>query len=70
METQQLSPLLVAAVVLPLLILKNRKARTLHPSRLWILPTLITALILFGVWGLWMSESEAGTRAVHFGWLN
>lgn len=50
MPTQQLIPLIVIAIMLPVILLKNRKPRTLRPQWMWVLPLLITLLIGFGLW--------------------
>lgn len=52
MPTEQLIPLIVIAVVLPLVLLRNRRPRTLRPEWMWVLPLIIVALIGFGLWGL------------------
>lgn len=59
MAPEHLIPLLVLPVVLVLVVLKNRKPRELRPDRLWIIPTIVTALILFGMWGVTMNPNVA-----------
>lgn len=52
MSTEQLIPLIVVAVVLPLVLLRNRRPRTLRPEWMWVAPLIVVALIGFGLWGL------------------
>lgn len=51
MPTEQLIPLIVIAIVLPLVLLRNRRPRTLHLRWMWVVPALIIPLIGFGLWG-------------------
>ncbi|MDQ8030324.1 MAG: DUF1453 family protein [Brevundimonas sp.] len=59
MTQQQLIPLIVIAVVIPLVLLRNRKPRTLRPQFLWVAPLLVVAAISFGIWGMSMSGRGA-----------
>lgn len=52
MPIEQLIPLVVLAVVLPLILLRNRRPRTLRPQWMWVVPTLVVLLIGFGLWGM------------------
>lgn len=61
MAPEHLIPLLVIPVVLVLAVLKNRRKRELKPHLLWITPTLVTALILFGMWGMTMNPNAPHT---------
>lgn len=61
MAPQHLIPLLVIPVVLLLVVLKNRRKRELKPHLLWITPTIVTALILFGMWGMTMNPNAPHT---------
>lgn len=58
MSTEQLIPLIVIAVMLPLIVLRNRRPRTLHPQWMWITPLLVVGLIGFGMWGMTFSDPE------------
>lgn len=58
MSTEQLIPLIVVAVVLPLVLLRNRRPRTLRPEWMWVLPLIIVALIGFGLWGLSRTDPQ------------
>ncbi len=51
MPIEQLIPLIVIAAVLPLVLLRNRRPRTLRPKWMWVVPALIVVLIGFGLWG-------------------
>lgn len=52
MTQQQLVPLIAIAIVIPLILLRNRKPRTLRPEFMWVAPLLIVGLIGFGIWGM------------------
>jgi len=52
MPTEQLIPLIVIAVVLPLVLLRNRRPRTLRPRWMWVVPTIVVVMIGFGLWGM------------------
>lgn len=56
MPTEQLIPLIVIAVVLPLVLLRNRRPRTLRPKWMWVVPVLIVVLIGFGLWGMTFAD--------------
>jgi len=56
---QQLIPLIAIAVVIPLVLLRNRRPRVLRPQYLWVTPVIVSALIGFGIWG--MSVSGRGS---------
>lgn len=55
MTQEQLIPLIAIAVVIPLVLLRNRRPRTLRPDYMWIMPLIVTALIGFGIWGMSVS---------------
>jgi hypothetical protein len=59
---QQLIPLIIIAVVIPLVLLRNRKPRTLRPQFMWVMPLLVVAAIGAGIWG--MSVSGRGDAPV------
>lgn len=52
MTQQQLYPLIAVAVMIPLVLLRNRRPRTLRPRFMWVLPLLVVSLIGFGLWGI------------------
>jgi quinol-cytochrome oxidoreductase complex cytochrome b subunit len=60
-STEQLIPLIVIAVVLPLVLLRNRRPRTLRPEWMWVAPVIVVALIGFGLWGLSRTGQGAPT---------
>lgn len=55
MTQQELIPLIVIAVLIPVILLRNRSPRTLRPRLMWITPLIVTALIGFGIWGMSVS---------------
>lgn len=55
MTQEQLIPLIAIAVVIPLVLLRNRRPRTLRPQFMWVAPLLVVAAISFGIWGMSMS---------------
>ena len=52
MTPEQLIPLIVIAVVIPLVLLRNRRPRTLRLQFLWVSPLIIVLAIGAGLWGL------------------
>jgi len=50
MPTEQLIPLIVIAVVVPLVLLRNRRPRTLDPAWMWVVPLIVVVMIGFGLW--------------------
>ena len=58
MSTEQLTPLIVIAVMLPLIVLRNRRPRTLRLEWMWVMPLLVVGLIGFGLWGMSFSDPE------------
>ena len=64
MSPQTMGPLIGIGVALIVILLRNRRKRTLRPHLLWVMPLLITVAIGFGLW--------ANTQHPHFGplaWL-
>ncbi|MBN8552687.1 MAG: DUF1453 family protein [Caulobacterales bacterium] len=51
MSPEQYAPLIAIAVAVPLMLLRNRRPRTLRPRWMWVMPTLIVVMIGLGVWG-------------------
>lgn len=49
---EQLIPLIALAVVIPLVLLRNRRPRTLRPRFMWIVPLLVVAVIGAGIWAM------------------
>ena len=62
---EQLIPLIILAAVFPLILLRNRRPRTLRPQWMWVTPLIVTLAIGFGFWGLSMSgRGDAPTDPV------
>ena len=59
MSPQTMGPLIGIGVALIVILLRNRRKRTLRPHLLWVMPLLITVAIGFGLW--------ANTQHPHFG---
>ncbi|HEY1071694.1 CcdC protein domain-containing protein [Brevundimonas sp.] len=59
MSPQTMGPLIGIGVALIVILLRNRRKRTLRPHLLWIVPLLVTVAIVFGLW--------ANTQHPHFG---
>lgn len=55
MTPQQYAPLIAIAVAAPMILLRNRRARPLTPERFWIMPLLISAIMVFALWGTSMA---------------
>lgn len=62
MTQDQLTPLIAMAVVVPLILLRNRRPRTLRPRFLWVMPLIVVIAIGAGLWGL--SASGQGAAPV------
>lgn len=52
MTQEQLIPLIALAVVIPLVLLRNRRPRTLRARFMWIVPLLVVAVIGAGIWAM------------------
>ena len=50
MSPQTMGPLIGIAVALIIILLRNRRKRTLRPHLLWVMPLLVTTAIGFGLW--------------------
>ena len=59
MSPQTMGPLIGIGVALIIILLRNRRKRTLRPHLLWIMPLLVTCGIGYGLW--------ATTQHPHFG---
>lgn len=55
MTPQQYAPLIAILIVLPLILLRNRRPRRLRPELMWITPVIVLSLISFGLWGMSMA---------------
>lgn len=56
MTQQQLIPLIAIAVVILLVVLRNRRPRTLRPEFMWVMPLIVVVSIGAGLWGLSMGS--------------
>lgn len=52
MSQEQLIPLIVIAVVVPLVLLRNRRPRTLRPEFLWVSPLIVVLAIGAGLFAI------------------
>lgn len=59
MTPQQYAPLIAVAVMLPIILLRNRRPRRLRPERMRITPLVVLTLIGFGIWGLSMAPGAS-----------
>ncbi len=50
MSTEQLIPLIVVAVMFPLVLMRNRRPRTLRLRWMWVVPVIVVAMICLGLW--------------------
>ena len=57
MSPETYAPLIALAIALPLLILRNRRPRTLHLKWMWVLPALIVPLMGLALWGMSMDPT-------------
>lgn len=59
MTPQQYAPLIAIAIMLPIILLRNRRPRRLRPELMWITPLVMLVLISFGIWGLSMAPGAS-----------
>lgn len=52
MTPQQYIPLISIAVALVIILLRNKKPRTLRVQWMWVMPVVIVFAIGFGIWGM------------------
>ncbi len=57
MSPQVLGPLIGLAIALPLILLRNRRPRTLNPQWMWVMPVIIVPLMGFAIWGTSMDPN-------------
>lgn len=55
MTPAQYAPLIAIVIALPLILLRNRKPRTLHVKWMWVTPAIIVPLMGLALWGTSMS---------------
>ena len=58
---QTLAPLIAIAIALPMILLRNRKPRTLRPHLMWIMPVVIILLMGLAIWGTSMTPGMPHT---------
>lgn len=64
MSPEQYGPLIGIGVALVIILLRNRRPRTLRPQWMWVAPLLITVAIGFGLWGM---QYSPGANQTPFG---
>lgn len=69
MEPQHYIPLIIIAVMLPLMLLRNRRPRTLHLQWMWVMPLLICVLIALALWGTAMQPGIPHARFAPLDWI-
>ncbi|MBX3476872.1 MAG: DUF1453 family protein [Brevundimonas sp.] len=69
MEPQQYIPLGAVAVMLPLVLLRNRRPRTLRPQWMWVAPAIIVPLMGLAIWGTSMQPGVAHASFGPLDWL-
>ena len=52
MTPQQYGPLIGIGFALVIILLRNRRPRTLRPQWMWVMPLLVVVGISFGLWGM------------------
>lgn len=60
-EPETLTPLIAIAIAVPMILLRNRKPRTLRPERMWIMPVFIILLMGLAIWGTSMTPGMPHT---------
>ena len=51
MQPQQYIPFIAIGVALAIILLRNRRPRTLRPQFMWVTPAIIIPLMAFAIWG-------------------
>lgn len=51
MTPQHYIPLIVMAIVLPMILLRNRRPRTLRLKWMWVVPVIMAAMMGLAIWG-------------------
>ena len=52
MTPQQYGPLIGITIAVVVILLRNRRPRTLRPQWMWVMPLLVVVAIGFGLWGM------------------
>lgn len=63
MKTQEMIPFIAVGVALVLILLRNRRPRTLRPQWMWVTPAIVVPLLGLG---LWASAMAPGAPHVTF----
>lgn len=63
MSPQQYIPLIIVAVMLPIILLRNRAPRTLRPQWMWVTPAIVVPLMGLALWG---TSMQPGVQAAPF----
>jgi hypothetical protein len=69
MTPAQYGPLIGIAIALPLILLRNRKPRTLHVKWLWVMPAVIVPLMGLALWGTSLSPDVSHDAFDALAWL-
>ena len=63
MEPQQYIPFIAIGVALAVILLRNRRPRTLRPQFMWVTPAIIVPLMAFAIWGTAQAPASAMRRS-------
>lgn len=69
MTPAQYGPLIGIAIALPIILLRNRKPRTLHVKWMWVVPVLIVPLMGLAIWGTNMDPNAPHTAFDALAWV-
>ena len=69
MSPETYAPLIAIAIALPLILLRNRRPRTLHMKWMWVLPVLIVPLMGLALWGTSMDPTIDHTPFDAVSWV-
>lgn len=67
MDPQVWAPLIGIAIMLPLILLRNRRPRTLHLKWMWVMPVIICLAMGMAIWG---ASMQPGLPHAPFGPLD
>jgi hypothetical protein len=51
MTPSQIAPLIAIAIIVPIVLLRNRTPRTLRPQWMWVTPAIVVPVIGLALWG-------------------
>ena len=68
LSPQTVAPLIALVIALPLILLRNRRPRTLRVQWMWVTPLVITVLMAFAIWGASLNPDAPHTAFQSLDW--